>query len=443
MVLAVFFFTLSVGIIRARFFVPRVYQAQATLMPLKEEAGRALRSLGAVSEIVGGGALTAVLGGGDKERLAEILRSQTLQEQVLRDLKLLTFLIRDDLARARRRHPEIHTSDARRVALELIQAHPEIVRISADSAPETAILSMSDETLTHAVEGLGRVEGNLDQASLSKIRQAWHREVAQAIAKFRKGVSVDVMRTDLIIVRVRVPEDRFLVAHVVNRLVDKLEAYLRENSLTRAQRNRLFLEERVTLVQGDLTRAERALESFKRQNRLVSFSDQLRELVTQAATVEGELEAKRLGRDVLLRTGVSPQNPRIKALSQEIAGLEQQVGRMDQGGKGFLSGVGIRQAPEIERELMELMRDRTLQETLYQILIPEYEMAKIEEAREQPGFQVLDRAQPPAEPVQPRLMIDLVLSAMLGGLLALLAVYAVESISRIRSQRVAGGNESA
>lgn len=431
---AIFVLSVVAAFVRTMYLVPELFEARATLLPVKETVGggttaAVLQSLSAVTDIASSLGVSAGVTATD--RLVSILESETVRIDVARKYGVLPHFLRRDLARERRRRETFSPKDVWRIALELANAHPDILRAVVNNDPEQGILSMSDASLKKMIAELPSLEGEPDETLLPEIRRQWHRIVANTLATFAKSISVSASRTNLVTVRVEIPDDPFLAANVANGLVERLDQFLRENVLTQAERTRRFLEEQVNNTKTRLLIAEKNLEDYKAGRRVVALPEQLSEWVKRAGEVQAQLEAKKIAREVVNRSALSRFHPQAVALDAEISALSRQLRELEAGKTTPITSVGVTNAPRVERELSDLMREKTVQETLYTLLVQQYELARIQEEQEKPSFQRLDIAQPAARRSKPRRSLDMMLGAALGFLLALAYAF-VREMTTIR-----------
>ncbi|MDA1192894.1 MAG: hypothetical protein O3A46_14570, partial [Candidatus Poribacteria bacterium] len=131
-----------------------------------------------------------------------------------------------------------------------------------------------------------------------------------------------------------------------------------------------------------------------------------------------ELQSAEIKRDALLSTGRSPLSAEIRALNTQAQMLQANVRKLEAGGGNYLSRSGLQKLPMLEREYVVLMRERTVQETLFAMMAQEFEVAKIQESQDEMRFQSLDRARPRAKPIRPSNRANAMIGAMLGGVLS-------------------------
>jgi len=77
---------------------------------------------------------------------------------------------------------------------------------------------------------------------------------------------------------------------------------------------------------------------------------------------------------------------------------------------------------------IRLMREVKYQEVMFELLAKQYELARVDEAKDAPVIQVLDRAAPPEMRSSPRRGRIVIVSAVAGFLAAVLATFAAEAV---------------
>jgi uncharacterized protein involved in exopolysaccharide biosynthesis len=95
---------------------------------------------------------------------------------------------------------------------------------------------------------------------------------------------------------------------------------------------------------------------------------------------------------------------------------------------------------EVEKKLSEidniLSREAKVQEMLYELLIREYEIAKIEEAKSMPTIQILDNAIPPEKKCKPKRRQMVKFSAAAAFAFAVILAFIREYVSKIKSSEL-------
>jgi capsule polysaccharide export protein KpsE/RkpR len=198
-------------------------------------------------------------------------------------------------------------------------------------------------------------------------------------------------------------------ADELNRLVNRL-------STSAAGREREFLEERLKGVQSDLEDAEKQFSQFASKNAAIDIKEQGKAMVEAAATLQGQLIAAESSLEGMKQV-YTDQNVRVRSLDARVAELKKQLEKMD-GKEEAAAGGGhtgnesiypsIRRLPLLGVTYADLYRRTKVEESIFESLTQEYELAKVEEAKETPNVKVLDPANlPERKSFPPRMLLTL------------------------------------
>ena len=135
-----------------------------------------------------------------------------------------------------------------------------------------------------------------------------------------------------------------------------------------------------------------------------------------------------------MKKSLSPDNIRYKNQLFKIEQIRQQIEEMESGqsasGDPSLLGISIAEAPELGLEFVRLTRELKIQETIFELLKQQYEHAKIQEMRDTPTVQVLDRARVPELKSKPKRVYTAALGGVLSFGLTLFFILAYEFTQR-------------
>jgi len=194
-------------------------------------------------------------------------------------------------------------------------------------------------------------------------------------------------------------------AAVAQAYVAELDRLVAQVSTSSARRERIFLEERLSAVKQDLNDAAKKFSEFASKNTAIDIPAQGKAMVEAAATLQGQLiaaESELHG----LETIYTDQNVRVRALRARVAELRTQLGKIggDSGAAGALSSKSdpslypsIRQLPLLGVTYADLYRQTKIEETVFELLTQQYELAKVQEAKEIPSVKILDAAVVPTK----------------------------------------------
>jgi uncharacterized protein involved in exopolysaccharide biosynthesis len=241
------------------------------------------------------------------------------------------------------------------------------------------------------------------QFELRRIYHAAKMEDARAALAAHTRI-VEDRKSGIIAVTV-MDHDPRLAAAMAQAYVDELDRLVEQVSTSSARRERVFLGERLRAVKLDLDRAAQKFSIFASKNTAIDIPAQSKAMVEAAATLEGQLiaaEAELHGLEAMY----TEQNVRVRALRARVTELRAQLGKM--GGESGTSAApssetdaslypAIRQLPLLGVTYADLYRQTKIQETVYELLTQQYELAKVQEAKEVPSVKVLDAAVVPTK----------------------------------------------
>ena len=212
-------------------------------------------------------------------------------------------------------------------------------------------------------------------------------------------------------------------AGITEAYIEELDRLVAQLTTSSARRERLFLEQRIAEVQKDLEAAEKEFSQFSSKNVAIDIKEQGKAMVEAAATLQGELIAAQSELEGLkqIYTG---NNVRVRSLQARVSELEIQLNKIggkndsDSGKEGQASDSlypSIRRLPILGVTYADLYRRTRVEEIVLETLSREYEIAKVEEAKEIPTVRVLDPPNiPDRKSFPPRALITL-----FGGLVSI------------------------
>lgn len=199
-----------------------------------------------------------------------------------------------------------------------------------------------------------------------------------------------------------VDTDRVRARDLAQAYLDELNSIVFRTNTSSAHFERLFIEKRLKGVQTDLEQAQLQLSDFSSKNTAVDIREQTRALVDTGARVQAQLLAEQAGLQSL-RQIYGDANVRVRESEARIGSLQRDLAKMA-GSKEASSGEdgqpsttnatelypALRQLPRLGVAYADLYRRVRVQETLFELLTQQYEMARIEEAKDLPAITVID-----------------------------------------------------
>jgi len=252
----------------------------------------------------------------------------------------------------------------------------------------------------------------IEQFDLKKLYGDSRMEDARKELAEHTGVSVDP-KSQIITISV-MDHDPKRAAAMCEAYVEQLNRLVADLSTSSARRERIFLEERLQQVNKDLESAEKEFSQFSSKNTAIDIKEQGKAMVEAAATLQGKLIAAQSELEGL-RQIYADNNVRVRSVRARIDELSQQLQKMggkddDTSGSSGQEGdplyPSIRKLPLLGVTYADLYRRTRVQEAVFETLTKEYELAKVQEAKEIPAVKELDAPNiPDKKSFPPRLVI--------------------------------------
>jgi capsule polysaccharide export protein KpsE/RkpR len=255
-------------------------------------------------------------------------------------------------------------------------------------------------------------DGLIQQFDLKKLYR--DRRMADARKDLADHTGIAVDRKSQIISITVTDRNPQRAAAMAQAYVEELNRLVAELSTSSARSERIFLEGRLRAVNDDLEAAEKDFSQFASKNTAIDVKEQGKAMVEAAATLQGQLIAAQSQYEGL-REIYTDNSPRVRTVKARLDELQRQLQKL--GGKGesttIVSGQpgeslypSIRKLPLLGVTYADLYRRTRIQETVLETLTKEYEIAKVQEAKEIPTVKVLDNADvPDKKSFPPRLLI--------------------------------------
>lgn len=222
-------------------------------------------------------------------------------------------------------------------------------------------------------------------------------------------------------------------ALLANAFVDELGRATVRLNLSKAGTERLFLEKRLAVVKQDLKGAEDDLKAFSQHNKLVQVDAQTKASIESVARLKGELSTKEVQLAVL-SSKMTDESPDVKALQASIRRLRGEIGALT-GSAGAGEGIpAIGDVPGVGLEYSRKLRAMKTQEAIFEQLSKQYEMVKLNEAKDSSSLQVLDEAVVPTEKSAPKRSVMVIVSTMMAFFFSVFLAFAQEYLERMTDE---------
>ncbi len=212
-------------------------------------------------------------------------------------------------------------------------------------------------------------------------------------------------------------KDPKFAAEVANAYVEELRTVLGRLAVTEAQQRRLFFEKQLLKAKENLTASEQALKATGISDSVLKSNPA--SAVAGVAALKAQITAQEV-KVGAMRGYLAETAPDFRQAMNELANLRAQLSKQD---KGEASSGNVGQGDYISR-----YRDFKYHETLFELFAKQYEIARVDEAREGAVIQVLDVAQPPERKAKPKKALVAIIATLAAGFVLLLFVFVRQAL---------------
>jgi len=190
--------------------------------------------------------------------------------------------------------------------------------------------------------------------------------------------------------------DPKLATDLAGAYVEELDRIMAKVATSAARRQRIFLEQRLVDEKKFLEDSEKRFSQFASSNMMLDVPQQTKVTVESAARLQGEMIAARAELEGLEQIYTS-ENYRVRTLRAHLAELEKELARINAG--QMVTGTtpdptnpypSVKNLPVLGVQWADLYRTTRVHETVFELLTQQYEIARIQEAKEIPTVKVLD-----------------------------------------------------
>jgi uncharacterized protein involved in exopolysaccharide biosynthesis len=223
-------------------------------------------------------------------------------------------------------------------------------------------------------------------------------------------------------------------AELANGYVEQFRSLSQNLAITEASQRRLFFEQELEQTKDKLANAEEALKLTEQKTGVIQLDSQARALIEAAASLRAQI----VGREVEIQgmqTYATGENAQLVQAQRELEGLRSQLAKLggseDRQGGELIVPKGL--VPEAGLEYARKLRDVKYYETIFDILARQFELAKLDEAKQGALIQVVDPAIPPDRRSSPKRALMVMGATAAGFFGAILAVLIQAGFRRMKA----------
>jgi uncharacterized protein involved in exopolysaccharide biosynthesis len=271
------------------------------------------------------------------------------------------------------------------------------------------------------------------------LMQEYHAKFSSDARKaFEDSATVDGSAKDGMIHISVQDRDPHRAADLANGYVDQFRLQSQRLAITEASQRRLFFEQQLEQAKDNLANAEEAMKQTEQKTGVIQLDSQARALIESAASLRAQVAEKEVQIQGM-RTYATGENSQVAQAQQELDSMRAQLAKLggseDSASGGLIVPKG--QVPEAGLEYVRKLRDVKYNETIFDILARQFEVAKLDEAKQGALIQVVDPAVPPDKRSFPKRGLIVIGATAVGFFIGLFVALFQAGFGRLKDDQEA------
>jgi len=185
-------------------------------------------------------------------------------------------------------------------------------------------------------------------------------------------------------------KNKILSRNLVNFYIEELDKYNREVRISKGREKRVFLEKRIQQIEQEIDKEAAELAAFQQKNHLINLEEQVTaalgafsEIIKQKVQTATELE--------FILSYMSKDNPKALEYQKRLESINTQIDKMQN--DNFSKYIpNFDDVNALTLVYLKKKMSIEISTQIYETLLPEYEMAKLEEINDLTSIQYIQRA---------------------------------------------------
>jgi tyrosine-protein kinase Etk/Wzc len=241
------------------------------------------------------------------------------------------------------------------------------------------------------------------------------KDMTAARKKLAEYTEVTSEKSGLISVSVE-DRDKKRAAAIANEYMSQLRSLTKTLAVTEASQRRLFYEEELKQNKEALISAAQTFQQIQQNKGLVQLDAQARAMIQGLAVLRSQVAAKEVELQAI-RSYSTDNNPQVQLVQSQLESLRNEELQMEKKGSApGIFGLGLENIPSAGLEYIRAEHELAYRQSLYDILMKQYDAARIDEGKDAAIIQIVETAIEPDRSAFPKRGILITLFT-LGGFL--------------------------
>ena len=232
-------------------------------------------------------------------------------------------------------------------------------------------------------------------------------------------------------------KNKELSRQIVQYHLDSLNKYILHSKMSKGRQKREFLEKQVNNHLQTVDSLSTQIRDFQKTNRSIDITQQTQAQLELYSEIVSEYMQTEIEHSLAL-SQYSSDSPAVIALAEKMQLLKQKIKSLENSGSDLVPEyiVQIDKIPDLAMQYAQLMLNVEIEKKIIEYLYPQFELAKLEEVKDLPTFEVYDAPQLAGIRSKPKRALTVVLSTVAAFILSCVLALIVESLQGENKEKI-------
>ena len=224
-------------------------------------------------------------------------------------------------------------------------------------------------------------------------------------------------------------KNKELSRQIVQYHLDSLNKYILHSKMSKGRQKREFLEKQVDSHLQAVYSLSEQIRDFQKKNRSIDITQQTEAQLELYSDIVAEYMQTEIEHSLAL-SQYSADSPVVINLAEKLQLLKKKIKSLEKSGSDLVPEyiVQIDKIPDLAMQYAQMMLNLEIEKKIIEYLYPQFELAKLEEVKDLPTFEVYDAPQLAGIRSKPKRALTVVISTVAAFILSCLLALIIESL---------------
>ena len=256
------------------------------------------------------------------------------------------------------------------------------------------------------------------------------KDIEYALGTLSDNTEITVSEEGTLILRV-FDKDPIVARNMAIQYLVLLDSINQQFGRDKGKSNRLFLEERLNQNKIDLKNTEENLRNFQEEYGVIDIPAQIMANIEEYARIHAVKVETEIQQQIYSQL-LNKDDPKLLQNEILLSELNDKLQRVANSGDDYNVLLAFNDIPDLAMKYARLIRELEIQNKILEIILPQYEQARLEENKNIPTIQIIDEPEIAINKAKPHRKIIVIMSFAMSIIVSILFIFGVEYVNKIK-----------